>query len=176
MFQHIEGSDWNVATIIGMDAMDDLNTNMRNNILLIGLITLAIGVVISILFGKHIANSIHQVLIMIRRMGEGDFTARINTRNTDEFGELRDGFNTMMDTMSVLIGKIKTASSSVDEYSGNLAAISEEVSASSLEVSTTAEEIAKGASNQADDTEMGVTLINHLSDKLMDLDKTSGGD
>ncbi len=173
LFQHIDGSDWNVATIIGMDAMEDLNSNMRNNILIIGLITLAIGVVISILFGKHIADSINQVLIMIRRMGEGDFTARINTKNTDEFGELRDGFNTMMDTISVLIGKIKIASSSVDEYSGNLAAISQEVSASSLEVSTTADEIARGASSQADDTELGVSLINALSDKLVELDNTS---
>lgn len=174
MFQFIEGSDWSVATIVGMDAMEELNSKMIRDLLIIGIITVIIGVIISILFGKHIANSIHQILIIIRRMGEGDFTARINTKNTDEFGELRDVFNTMMDTISELIRKIKTASTSVDEYSGNLAAISEEVSASSLEVSTTADEIAKGASNQADDTEIGVTLINNLSEKLVELDSTSG--
>lgn len=170
----IEGTSWNLATIVGIDALEDLTNSMKRNIVFIGLLAVVIGVVISIIFGKHLANSIDQVLIMINRMQKGDFTARIRTKNTDEFGQLRDGFNTMMDTISGFISKIKTASTSVDEYSGNLAAISEEVNASSFEVSRTAEEIARGASSQANDTEQGVLLINHMSDKLLELDATSG--
>ena len=173
IFQDLEGIDWKVATIVGVDALGEVTGSMRRNILLIGLAAVMLGVVVSVLFGRHIAHSIHQILRMIKRMEEGDFTARINTKNTDEFGQLRDGFNTMMDTISGFIGKIKLASTSVDEYSSNLAAISEEVNASSYEVSRTAEEIAKGASNQANDTEQGVILVNNMSDKLLELDSTS---
>lgn len=109
----------------------------------------------------------------IRKMEEGDFTTRITTKNSDEFGEVRESFNKMMETLCAFIGNIKNASSSVDEYSENLAAISEEVSASSLEISGTAEEIARGASNQADDTDEEVALIGRLSDKLLVLGATS---
>ncbi len=173
IFAPVKGTDWRVATIIGMDAMDKVNSDMRRSILLIGLTTVVIGVLIAIAFGRHMSESINQILEAITKMEKGDFTSRINTNSRDEFGQVRDHFNSMMETLSVFITNIKTASTSVDEYSGNLAAISEEVRASSLEVATTADEIAKGASNQADDTEHGVTLINHLSDKLVELDKTS---
>lgn len=173
MFQGVEGSDWFLATIIGVDGIAGLTKSIANNIIVIGLITVLVGILISIIFGRHLSNSINQVLIIIRKMEAGDFSSRIESKNTDEFGELRDRFNKMMETLSEFIGKIKIASTSVDEYSGNLAAISEEVNASSLEISTTAEEIAKGAANQADDTEEGVTLISNMSDKLLDLDNTS---
>lgn len=173
VFAPINGSDWKVATIIGMDALTKLNQRMLRNLLIIGLVTVLVAVLIAVAFGKNIANSINEVLNVIRKMESGDFTARIHTKNRDEFGELRDRFNNMMNTLGMFIGKIKSASTSVDEYSGNLAAISEQVSASSLEISTTAEEIARGASSQADDTEQGVMLINNLSCKLLDLDTTS---
>ena len=174
VFTNVEGNDWNIATIIGMDSLSNLNKKMLRNIIIIGLITILVAVLIAVAFGKNIANSINEVLGVIRKMESGDFTARIHTKNRDEFGELRDIFNNMMNTLGAFIGKIKIASGSVDEYSGNLAAIAEEVSASSLEVSRTAEEIARGASSQADDTEKGVSLICNLSDKLKDLDTTSG--
>lgn len=173
LHQYVEGSDWRVATIVGMDALDKLTFKMMRNILTIGLITLTVAVFISILFGRNISNSINEVLNAIRWMEEGDFTTRLDTKSTDEFGELRDRFNKMMVTLSAFIEKIKDASTSVDEYSENLAAISEEVNASSYEVSTTVEQIAKGASSQANDTEDGVVLINQMSDKLLELDDTS---
>lgn len=173
VFSPIEGTSWKVAAIIGLDALKVLNANMIKNIIFVSIFTIIIGVLIAIVFGRNISNSINKVLIAIRKMEQGDFTTRINTKSSDEFGEVRDSFNKMMETLCVFIGKIKTASSSVDEYSGNLAAISEEVSASSLEVSRTAEEIARGASSQANDTEVGVALISQLSDKLLELEKTS---
>ena len=173
VFRPVDNSKWKVAIIIGMDSINTLNTFMMQNMIFIGLITVIIGVIIAVVFGRRISNSINEVLGAIRKMEEGDFTTRIHTKSTDEFGELRDRFNSMMVTLSDFIEKIKGASVSVDEYSGNLAAISQEVNASSYEVSTTAEQIAKGTSNQASDTEEGVVLINYMSDKLVDLDSTS---
>lgn len=173
VFAPIDGSDWYVATVIGMDDLVKTNASIIRNILVVSVITIIAGILIAIFFAKHISNSITQVLMAIRKMEEGDFTTRITTKNSDEFGEVRESFNKMMETLCAFIGNIKNASNSVDEYSENLAAISEEVSASSLEISGTAEEIAKGASNQAEDTDEEVALIGRLSDKLLELGATS---
>lgn len=173
VFSPVEGTDWYIATIIGMDALVNANKALTRNIIFVSVITIVIGIAIAIFFGRQIAKSINKILVAIKKMEQGDFTTRIDSKNSDEFGQVRDSFNIMMGTLCAFISNIKEASASVDEYSGNLAAISEEVSASSLEVARTAEEIAKGAANQADDTEVGVTLINQLSDKLVELDQTS---
>lgn len=172
-FAPVDGSDWYVATVIGMDALKDANKSIVRNIITVSVIAIIVGVLIAIVFGKHIASSINQVLLAIRKMEQGDLTTRITTKNKDEFGEVRESFNKMMESLCLFIGKIKTASSSVDEYSGNLAAIAEEVSASSFEISRTAEDIARGASSQAEEVESGVSLIKKLSDKLLELGGTS---
>ena len=170
---NIEKTGWKTASILSLDPIVESKNSIIKNIIVVGLIACIAGVIASVIFGRDISVSINKVLEVLRRMEKGDLTSRIDIKGNDEFGEVRDSFNTMIVTLGFLIKNIKEVSVNLGEHSGNLAAISEEVSAASLEVSSTAEEIARGASEQASDTEKGVSIINKLSEELLELDNSS---
>ena len=173
IINNIEKLDWKLITIVPIDNVKEGTKLMLQNTSLIGIITMIIGVIISILFAKTITKPIYKVLESIRKMESGDFTERLSIKNNDEFGEVRDIFNNMMIKLSELISNIQDISTEVSSSSGLLAATSQQTSASSEEVSRAIDEIARGSSEQANDTEEGVQLIASLSDKLLELNNNS---
>lgn len=69
----------------------------RRNVFLFGAyaIALIIIVLMSMLFARQIAAPITRLRAMTARVAGGDFTARIESRRTDEIGELENAFNEM---------------------------------------------------------------------------------
>ncbi|AFS77361.1 methyl-accepting chemotaxis protein Mcp [Gottschalkia acidurici 9a] len=173
IINNIEKLDWKLITIVPIDNVKEGTKLMLQNTSLIGILTMIVGVIISILFARTITKPIYRVLESIKKMESGDFTERLSIKNNDEFGEVRDIFNNMMIKLSELISNIKDISSEVSSSSGLLAATSQQTSASSEEVSRAIDEIARGSSEQANDTEEGVQLIASLSDKLLELNNNS---
>lgn len=169
----IKDTDWHMITIVPINNIKESTSEMLKLILIVGLITVLIGIAISIVFSKTIIKPLRDILSSMKKMESGDFSEKIVIKNTDEFGQLRDGFNNMMNTLSQLIMKIKDISEEVSISSETLAAISEETSASGEEISRTSEEIAIGANNQSEELENSSKLINNLSDKLIELSKDS---
>ncbi|AFS77360.1 methyl-accepting chemotaxis sensory transducer with Cache sensor Mcp [Gottschalkia acidurici 9a] len=164
---------WKVINIIPIDNIKSNSSRIMINTIITGVITTIAGLIIAIIFARTILKPIGRTLKSVRKMEEGDFTARLDIKNEDEFGEVRNGFNSMMDKLSTMILNIQDIARQVSGESETLAAMSEETSASSEEVSTTVKEIAKGSLEQAKDIELGVNLIEGLSDKLIELDNNS---
>lgn len=165
----IRDTDWHMVTIVPINNIKERTSEMLRVIIIVGIITMLLGIAIAIVFSKSIIKPVKNILTSIKKMESGDFTEKITIKNTDEFGQLRDGFNNMMDTLSSLIGHIKEISREVSVSSETLAAVSEETSASGEEISRTAEDIARGASNQSDETKESSKLMINLSDKLGEL-------
>lgn len=173
VLKNVEKINWKVATILSTDPITEAKNSIIKTTLTIGLLAGLVATVISVIFGKSISRSIRKVVDILKKMESGDLTERLDIKSEDEFGEVRDIFNSTVESLRNLVGNIKEASLSVGEQSGNLAALSEEVNASSLEISSTSEEIAKGASEQAMDAERGANIVEQLSRQLLELEDIS---
>ena len=134
------------------------------DLVLIGLI-LIIVVITLIMVKKTIANpardaSRHLTEIVDKiENNRGDLTERINTKSTDEIGQLVKGINGFMDQLQGLMKRVTEVSSKimissnevtdrVDESTQsamNVSAVTEELSASMEEISATVEQIAKSS-------------------------------
>ncbi len=169
----VKDTGWHMVTIVPINNIKERTSEMLKLILLVGAITIILGVATAVLFSKSIIVPLKKILLGMDKMGLGDFSEKIIIKNTDEFGQLRDGCNQTMNTLSMLIANVRGISEEVSISSETLAAVSEETSASGEEISRTSEEIALGASNQADEIECSSRLINNLSEKIVDLSENS---
>ena len=162
----VKNSQWKLVTIVPINNIKERTSQMLKTIFIVGIISTLLGLVISVIFAKSIISPLNTILLSMKKMEKGDFRERISIKNNDELGEIRDGFNTMMVTLSSLIAHIKDISQDVSVSSETLAAVAEETSASGEEIARTSDEIAHGASKQAAQTERSAKLINQLSDRL----------
>ena len=145
-------------------------SNDTNSILVTTLITtLVIGlisIVLSLLLSKGIAQNIKKLKEVFQKASNGDLTVSIVPSTKDEFLDLAHSFNSMMRDISDLMNSVHNSSKDVLETSSNLASMSEEVTASIGEVAKAIEDVSKGATNQSENAQKGVSEINDLSDRL----------
>ena len=102
----------------------------------------------------------------MKLVADGDFTVNMDVKTKDEIGSLADSFNLMISKVKDLMLATIGVSEEVLKSSENLAAFAQQTSAASTDVANTVEEIARGASDQAQETETGVHIANSLSEKF----------
>lgn len=95
-------------------------------------------------------------------ISEGDFSLKIDTDSTNEFGLMRKQLGVSLDKIKFMIKSISTTSSTVDKQSDLLLELSNEIEISSKDVENIIQEVSNGALTQAEN----LTNINVLCYKL----------
>lgn len=172
-FTRIDDLGWTILGTMYESEITEHTSEMLYNTLAIGIICLILAFIIAILFTNGLTKPIKELLKTMNKIKTGDFTMRCNIKSKDEIGELAEGFNEMVASISGLIRNIQSVSENVNLSSTNLAAIVEETSASSMSVTKAVEEIAVGASQEALETETVATLTSKLSARLNELESNT---
>ncbi|GED65223.1 methyl-accepting chemotaxis protein [Lysinibacillus fusiformis] len=144
-------------------------TKVTNEILFKEIITVSVGCLIIILLMIIILNKMFKPLLLAvdkcNEMGKGEFTELINLKYTsrnDEVGKLTHALNEMQNNFVDLLNEISLTSKKVTASSEELKDATSISLESSKDLSSTVEDIAKGAVEQAKDTEYGTTSIGEL--------------
>lgn len=149
----IKLGDYNVS--------DAENTKVVNNdqyksayksIVLILIIAIILGVGVSILIARNIINPLKEIGVYIKKVGEGDFSEKINEKylkRKDEIGDLIRGTDAMRETSVELIGNILNESGESIRVTESVFNIVSEVNASSQEILATTEELSAGMEETA---------------------------
>ncbi|OOM16567.1 methyl-accepting chemotaxis protein [Clostridium saccharobutylicum] len=143
--------------------------------------TIAIGCIIAVIiatiagiFGSTIfIKQINKIKDAIKKVAEGDLTEKVDITTADEFGELGENFNSMVDSMHKLIGKVEETANKLVESSVNIASMSEETTASVSDVAQAISEVATGATDQAQSATSVATSVEELSDSMDEVAKHS---
>ncbi|MDH5516571.1 MAG: methyl-accepting chemotaxis protein [Gammaproteobacteria bacterium] len=109
--------------------------DVQKMVLLIGVITLVIGIVVSGVISGLITRPIKQAMDIFSQVASGNFSVNIISRSKDEMGQMMQVLDNMVNNLSALIGKTRDSSASL-------------VSASQ-QVSAAANSLSQGASEQA---------------------------
>jgi signal transduction histidine kinase len=80
----------------GTTLMTVFVSNTINRFLIWGaLLAIAIALIITFFFSQRIASPIRALTVSARKLGQGDFSQRVNIKTRDEIGELGKSFNSM---------------------------------------------------------------------------------
>ncbi|WP_027340320.1 methyl-accepting chemotaxis protein [Halonatronum saccharophilum] len=136
----LEDSSGNIVATLEVGVAEDMMDHTIKSIffsistiLLIGIILVLSLLTLSI--NKLIFNPLNKILKVSTKVGDGDFSKRLNMDKEDIIGKLGDGINLMINNLSTIINHIKKTCSEANLNSQQISASSQEASASSQEVS-----------------------------------------
>ncbi|WP_456273403.1 methyl-accepting chemotaxis protein [Bacillus sp. AK031] len=137
-------------------------------IVAITVITIILGVVLSVLLLKSILvplRSLNRQLNDIAQ-GDADLTQKVAVNSKDEFGQLATSFNTFVHSLANIVKQISSSSEQVAASSEELSASAEQSKATSDQISQSMREIALTSTNQSITTEQSSGSISEILDSL----------
>ncbi|MDF2511054.1 MAG: methyl-accepting chemotaxis sensory transducer [Herbinix sp.] len=157
-FQKIEGTNWfMVVTAVKDEALSSIGMIFR-----VIWIVLAVGILIAVPIGYLVGNSITKpISIMARisnRIAALDITENVEEKylkKKDEIGTLAVAMQNITGSLRSILHEVTDSAVELSSTAQQLTATAEQSATASDEVSRTVEEIAKGASDQAVNTENG---------------------
>ncbi|MER9557921.1 methyl-accepting chemotaxis protein [Mesorhizobium sp. M0323] len=105
------------------------------------LVALGLALLCGYLLFRAVSVPLGRLLDLVRVMRLGDFSGRLDLKRKDEFDTLAEGFNTMADDLTTLIGQVQKSSIQVNTSITEVAATSKEQQATANEIAATTTEI-----------------------------------
>lgn len=175
-FAPIKNSPWIVSVAIEQDEILASVNKLRDNLIMITVIILLVGIIITYFMSGMIADPIKILSQIIDQLSKYNLTFDKDTKafkylkRKDEIGLIANSLLIMQQNFVNIIKDISDKSEQVAYSSEELNATSEQSSIAAGEVAKTIEEIAYGASEQAKNTEDGAIHISQLG-KLIEKDQ-----
>ena len=162
---------WKLIGIIDSKEVTDnvsiIKIAMFTSIIICAIIGIAIGIFATL----YLMKEINKIKKSLSKVADGDFTERVNVTAKDEFGELGQDFNFMIDNVSKLMKNVRNTASNLLEASVNISSMSQETTASISEVANAIQEVANGATNQAQSSTEVAGSVGQLSDRIDEVGK-----
>lgn len=143
--------------------------------LIVSLISAVLLLIISIIFVIELKLSLKEMTDTIKVIAAGDFTSKIDTSSSTEFGNMNKQLDIMRNAVAGLLRNITTVANIVGEESSTLSAISEEMSAASSEVAEAIHDVAIGSTTQAGELMYVNEAIKKFGDELEEFVTITGG-
>ncbi|WP_342536228.1 methyl-accepting chemotaxis protein [Sporosarcina sp. FSL K6-3508] len=145
----------------------DFNAGAKN-VLWYTLISVVISVIVGIalfsIFSGRLTSYIKNIRLITAEIAEGKLTGLdIPIRSRDELGHLAENVNEMKNSLNEMVGHTRLSSERMKESSETLSAITEETTASADEIHSAINEVSSGAVMQAEEAEVAITKVDHLS-------------
>jgi methyl-accepting chemotaxis protein len=162
---------WSSATITRTeDVLAGLNI-LRNRLIPLLLIALAVGLLMASIFSDQIVKPIILLAKNAELLAQGDLRKTVSIQRQDEIGLLSNAFGQMVDALKDLISNVQQSGNKVQKYSYELSAGTEETSASITEMANTATEFATTAQTMNANAKNLSTAASQISNMVNDGEK-----
>lgn len=161
-----EVSGWKiVASIPAVELTNQTNSIAVMTIILIVVFS-CIAMIIATYIYKKFNSSVRDLKNGFESASEGDFSQRLEVKSKDEFGELSQSFNVMVDNVASLLNGVDNSTVKVSQNSSDIEGMAQDASAFVEEVSATMDDIANGATSQTQNIENILNEVVNLSSKI----------
>ncbi len=151
-FEQEPDTGWIVVVSSNYDKTMASAKNSAMIIVIVGIIMAAIAAVISFFMARSFTEPLNEVNGALSKLADGRFVSIDRFRDRkDEFGEMINNTNTVLDTLGDIVKNIKESAVAVNDSSVELADTADQISQTADDVSTAVQEIASGATQQADE-------------------------
>ncbi len=157
-FQKIEGTSWfMVVTAVKEEALASIIT-ITQMILVVFAVIIVLSIPIAYFVGNSVTKPISVIASLSNRIAALDITENVDEKylkKKDEIGTLAGAMQNITNNLRSILHEVTDSAVELSSTAQQLTATAEQSATSSDEVSRTVEEIAKGASDQAVNTENG---------------------
>ena len=177
----VKHTDWFIGATQNSDEFLTASKSIRNLIILVTIIAVAITAVFVTFAALTIVRPINNAVEGLKDIaeGEGDLTMRLKVTSKDEVGEMAHWFNVFIEKLQGIIGQIAENSASVGASSEQLSGISnqlldgaQDTSQRSNNVATAAEEMSANLNNVAAAMEESSTNANMVATAAEEMSST----
>ena len=165
-YSNVPAANWSVGTVVTQkEVTGKVDAFMTFNISIIaiaGLLTMAL-LYISI---RRNLSPIPVILDGIDGLSNGDLTSRVDINRADEMGKIANAVNSLGESMSNMIGKLKVSSDEMDSASDMLVSVSNRTRDSLLEVAKAISEVARTSTNQASVAQDSVEEVHLFGEEI----------
>ncbi|OOM77311.1 sensor histidine kinase YpdA [Clostridium puniceum] len=102
-YDTIDSTGWISVAVIPVDSILISLVNIRYFILFLGFILVSLALICANFISRSIIKPIDKLLIVIKKMGQGNFSTKVEVKRNDEIGNLVNKFNEMDDKILNLI-------------------------------------------------------------------------
>jgi methyl-accepting chemotaxis protein len=139
----------------------------RSTATMVGLLSLALGLVLAMLTARHVVRRINAVVAGVNRVAQGDLSVDVDVDGSDEIGDLARATREMRKKLHDLAAEVEAHAISVhaaaQEIAGAVesqAATSTQMSSSVAEITSTMEELSASSTQIADHSRSVVDIAN----------------
>jgi methyl-accepting chemotaxis protein len=161
---------WKLVGLVGEEEMAKDTFSFKLNSLITIVVAGCLGIAMATYVSIYLMKEIKKIDKGLKKVANGDFTEKINVIAKNEFGDLGNNFNAMVEGISTLVRNVEKSTGDLLEASNNIALMSEETAESATNVAKAIEEVATGATKQAENTEEANLQVDNLAEGL---DKTT---
>jgi len=139
---------WKIAGTWYQSEVTIAASSIFNRTLLVILISLAIGSLLVYLVIRSITRPLSKILAATDKMGQGDLTQQVGVTSKDELGSLANGFNTMGESLRLMISNIGQTANQLAASSEQLSYGAENSSKAIEQITNAIQEVAIGSEQQ----------------------------
>lgn len=168
----VKSTGWILCTAVERQEVTDSVNSLVIAIIIASLIFVLIGIVSSTLLSVSISRPVVMVSRKLNELANYDFAGKNEalikySGRRDEIGQINKSLLTMEDNLLSLIKRIREISNRVAASSGEVNQATHSIVQVSEQTSVSINEIARGAYEQARDTEQGSSYMYNLSDFII---------
>ncbi|WP_339062065.1 methyl-accepting chemotaxis protein [Tepidibacillus marianensis] len=133
------------------------------NVIITILLTTILIIIVSLLITGRLVKPILKLSNVMKRMGEGDFTQKVEVKTKDEVGILAENMNKAMDSISALIKQVAFSTEHVAASSQQLTASANETTKMAETLALSSEQINERLLNQDQNIQAVTSLMQELA-------------
>ncbi len=165
-YDTISNLGWKVAVSYKASNLGALSTKISLYGIIIAVIAFIVAIIIGILFANSLTKPIAHLKNTIAQLATGDLTVRARKTSTDEFAELADVFNIMVEQNQEVIRTFRDSTGKLNDSALDLSSVSEETMAISEQIASSIEGISRSSSHEAKNLEEMSLITENLSRQM----------
>lgn len=159
-------SSWAVVVVDQESVTMSSLASIRNRTIVEAGVILLIALIIIYIASGYLTRPIINITNLMKKASSGDLTITSNYKSNNELGVLSVEFNKMVDSIKMLILKIKESSATVTESSNSFAVTIGETTKSIEEVANGIVNVASNVNDQVTSVEKGFDVTSALSENI----------
>ncbi len=155
--------EWVVVQGIPTEELLSGLDEMRRSNIAVAVVSIIAAILLAMFISMRLTRPIKLLIDAMKRIENGDLTAKASVASKDEIGDLAHSFNTMVEQLTAIVRRVQDASQSLTGTSSSITMQAAGVAETSGEIAVAVEEIAMGTNQQSDGLTEGAGAAEQLA-------------
>ncbi len=149
--------------------IDSILSSFLTKFIIVLVVVVVLATVVIFLFTRTIRNRLKNLTTALELAGNGDFTASVTDKSSDELKNLSVSYNKMADSLKVMMNEVISTSEQLASSSEELTASSEETSKATEVITESIQQVANGADQSATNVQDSADALGEVTDGIQSI-------